>query len=305
MLSTVAVGFDGSEPSLIALHWALEAAATRESDLLVVIAKPSAVDRSRESARSVERRNRQIDDHIAEVRQVIADTVGGAVVHIEVLEGTPTQVLLAVSGRVELLVVGGHGYSGWRDSFTHSVSGELAVHTRAALCVVRTIQQPVCRRIVVGHDGTANGAAVHFAVAEASRRGASALVVTTWQYPRGTTPTSPETGELLAQGAAAALTAVVADVRGKFPGVRIDTAVRLGHPVEVLAALASTADMVVVGSHGHGGFRHGGFRHGGFRHGGFRHGGSRHGGFATLVVGSVAIGLLRRVNWPVVIVPHG
>jgi len=64
--------------------------------------------------------------------------------------------------------------------------------------------------------------------------------------------------------------------------------VQLGTPVEVLAELAEDADMVVIGTPEH------------RRSFG---GGLFGGGLATLVVGSVAIGLLRRVGTPVVIVP--
>jgi len=74
----------------------------------------------------------------------------------------------------------------------------------------------------------------------------------------------------------------------------IDTVVRLGYPVEVLAELADSTDMLVIGSQ----------KNSGLFGNGIRSGGLLHGGLATLVVGSVAIGILRRVSTPVVIVPH-
>ena len=64
---------------------------------------------------------------------------------------------------------------------------------------------------------------------------------------------------------------------------------QLGNTVEVLAELADAADMVMVGSRGNIGALHGGLRHS---------------GLGRLVIGSVAIGLLRRPDRPVVIVPH-
>lgn len=278
MSHTIAVGVDGSEPSLVALRWALGAAAARGADLLAVIAESPTPDLSRESGRAIGTRGERLREHLAEVRRAIAETAGGAHVEVETLQGNPTEVLLAVSGRVDLLVVGGHGYKGWRDHFTPSLSGQLAIHTKAAVCVVRAIQEPVKHRILVGHNGENSGAAVRFAIAEAEVRGAGALIVSTWQYPRDTRATSPDAAGILQEGAAAAMTEIVAEMQLAHPGVPIDTVVRLGHPVEVLADLAESADLVVVGSRGRS-------------------------GLATLVVGSVAIGLLRRLQTPVVIVP--
>ncbi len=285
MPPTIAVGVDGSEPSLIALRWALSAAAVRRADLLAVIARPPRVYRTREPARSMQRRNAEMHDHIAATRRAIDQTADGARVHVEVLEGSPTEVLLAVSGRVDLLVVGGHGYGGWRDHFTSSVSGQLAIRTKAAVCVVRAIAEPERHRIVVGYDARSGTAAVEFAVAEAAARQASTLIVSSWQYPRDTRATSPEAAAgILEQGAAAALREVASELRHTHPAALIDTVVRCGHPVDVLADFADSTDMVVIGSQKSGGFIPN--------------------GLATLVVGSVAIGILRRVSTPVTIVPH-
>jgi len=280
---TIAVGVDGSAPSLVALRWALACAHTHRADLLAVIATPPPLERSRDSTRASESRNREITDHVAEVKRAIAVTAEGVPVQVETLEGSPTEVLLAVSNRVDLLVVGGHGYRGWRRHFSTSIPGRLAIHTKAVVCVVRAIQEPGRRRVVVGHKVETSPQAARFAVAEAALSGSSALVVITWQYPRDTRATSPEAADILEEGASAALAEVLDTLRSEFPGVTIDGLVRIGHPVEVLAELADSADMVVIGSREHRGLL-----------------GSD---LATLVVGSVAIGLLRRVQTPVIIVP--
>ena len=149
-------------------------------------------------------------------------------------------------------------------------------------------------RIVVGYDARSGPAAVEFALAEASARKASTLIVSTWHYPRDTRATSPEAAVILEQGAAAALLELVTELRREYPGVSIDTVVRFGYPVDVLAELADSTDMVVIGSQ----------KYSGFLNKGIVNGGLLPGGLATLVVGSVAIGVLRRVATPVVIVPH-
>ena len=331
MRNTVAVGVDGSEPSLIALRWALDTAMVRAAELLVIIAEPPRLDRSGVTARSTRLRNAEIQDHTAAIRRAIRKVIGdangaaerggtgkpdngnngagnngaedsstatfrveGLTVRVEGFEGTPTEVLLSVSRRVDLLVVGGHGYGGWRDHFTTSVTGQLAIRTKAAVCVVRAFARPERNRIVVGYDPRSGAAAVDFAIAEATARGASALIVSTWQYPRDTRATSPEAAGILEQGAAAALHDLTTELRHAHPDVAIDTVVRFGYPVDVLAELAQSTDMVVIGSR----------KYGGFLNNGILNAGLLPGGLATLVVGSVAIGVLRRVSTPVVIVPH-
>lgn len=284
MPHTIAVGVDGSAPSLVALCWALRVAARHRSTLIAVIAQPPALDRSAEHNPAVASRNHEIAEQLSETTRAITAAAQGAPVQVETQEGNPTEVLLAVALRVDLLVVSGHGYHGWRRHFTTSISGQLAVRTKAAICVVRDIAQPARGRILVGHQAETGIDPVRFAVAEAALAGSGVMIVTTWQYPRDTRATSAETAGILEEGAEASLAETVAAVRAEFPAVPIDTAVRLGHPVEVLAELADSADMVVIGSR--------------------EHRGLLSGGLATLVVGSVAIGLLRRVQMPVVIVPQ-
>ena len=288
MPNVIAVGVDGSSPSVVALRWALRLAAMHGADLTAVIARPPGSDPSGDSASEPTARTAEIDEYLAQVGRTITETAQGAPVTVESLEGNPTEVLLAVSDRVDLLVVGGHGYKGWRRHFATSVAGQLAIRTRAAVCVVREIREPAASRILVGHESETGSAAARFAVAQAARGGASVLIVTTWQYPRDTRATSPEAATILEEGAAAALYELTRTLRAEFPAVSIDTVVRLGHPVEVLAELAEDTDMVVIGTR---------------EHRRVFGGGLFGGGLATLVVGSVAIGLLRRVQTPVVIVP--
>lgn len=285
MPNTIAVGVDGSEASLIALRWALNAAAVRGADLLAVIAGET----GRETSGSTTRRATDGANQVVATCRAITDIADGRPVRIEQLPGSPTEVLLAVSGRVDLLVVGGHGYGGWRDHFTPSVTGQLAIRTKAAVCVVRAIAPQQRHRIVVGYDVRSGAAAVQFAIAEAALRKASTLIVSTWQYPRDTRATSPEPADILEQGAAAVLAELARELRLAHPGAVIDTVVRFGHPVDVLAGFADSADMVVIGCHQHRGMFPS------------RLPGR---GLTTLVVGSVAIDLLRRVATPVTIVPH-
>jgi len=281
MRSTVAVGVDGSASSLTALRWALDAARLRDAELVAVVAREPRLDRSRDSARAVANREEKVRSQLEVIHDAILRTARGAQVRIEVKEGTPTAVLRSMTDQVDLLVVGGHGYGGWKAAMSTSIAGRLALHTKAAICVVREIPSPVQGRIVVGYDGPQSDSAVNFAVAEAARRGASLTIACSWHYAvRDTRADAPETAGLLEEGAAAAVELAVDHISRNHPDVPVDSVVRLGQPVEVLADLSTAADVTVVGSHGRG-------------------------ELATLVVGSVVRGVLQRGHTPVVIVPHG
>ena len=288
MFDTVAVGVDGSEASLQALRWALDAAALHDATVTAVVASPIA---TRYPSSAAARLSHTVaNEYVQDVREAIRRFAPQADLEVRVIEGNATQVLLNISDRVDLLVVAGPGYGGWRETLTPSLSGQLAVRTRAALCVVRSVPEPPRRRIVVGYDGSSSDAAVRFAAEEAALRAAKLLLVTTWRYPRDTRATSLEAAGLLEDGAAAGQAQMVEELRGSHPAVVVETTVQLGNTVEVLAELADAADMVIVGSRGNTGALHGGLRHT---------------GLGRLVIGSVAIGLLRRPTCPMVIVPHG
>ena len=288
MTGVIAVGVDGSDPSLLALRWARVEAGLRQARLIAVIARPSALEWPHDSPQHVDEINRHISDRMAQIRAAIARTVsaiGEAVEpEIEIIEGHPTTVLVIVSKRVDLLVIGGRGFGGWKGAFAGSLTGHLAGHTSAPLAVIRTYgdshgERPR-GRIVVGVDGLSSSEAVRFGMQEAALLGASVLVVSTWQYPvLGIRPTSAEAAEFLESGASALLEEAIAACRIQFPQVPLDTMVRMGHPAEVLAEEALSADLVVVGSRGRG-------------------------GFAALMLGSVAISVLHRVAGPVVVVPR-
>ena len=281
MTATIAVGLDLSASSLTALRWALQTAAAGDARTLAVIARPRVgKGLTPESARMSASR---ADEHVQDVRAAIHRAVPDADLDIQVIEGNPAEVLIGVSGHVDLLVVGRHGDHGWRDVMTPSLAGQLATRATAALCVVTSIPEPARGLVIVRHDGPASDPAVRFAADQADRRGAQLVVVTTWSYPPDTKATSAEASGLLEESAAAEQAVVVEQLRGSHPSLRIDTTVQLGNPVEVLADLAESADMVVVGSHRQG---------------------LRHSGLARLVAGSVAVALIRRLTVPVVVVPH-
>jgi nucleotide-binding universal stress UspA family protein len=113
--------------------------------------------------------------------------------------------------------------------------------------------------IVVGIDGSDDSArALEWAADEAKLRGSRVRIVTAWHVPAlvysaGYTsmfaPSSEEEGEHAAQTIAEGAAGELRD-----RGLDADAAVGYGNAAENLIEASTEADMLVVGSRGHGGF---------------------------------------------------
>jgi nucleotide-binding universal stress UspA family protein len=107
-------------------------------------------------------------------------------------------------------------------------------------------------RIVVGVDGSpASLDALTWAVRQAELTGASLEAVTAWSYP--TTYGFPVIANVdWEHGARTVLEKAIAEAG--CGEVQIAQRVVEGHPARVMAEAATGADLLVVGSRGHGGF---------------------------------------------------
>jgi nucleotide-binding universal stress UspA family protein len=115
-------------------------------------------------------------------------------------------------------------------------------------------------RIVVGVDGSASSrAALRWAVRQAKLTGGTVEAVTAWQLPTvitstGWTPVyAVEEGDF-AEDARKRIDSVIADVVEPADSKLVHTQVIKGHPAPVLLDAAAGADLLVIGSRGHGGF---------------------------------------------------
>ena len=138
------------------------------------------------------------------------------------------------------------------------------------------------RKIVVGIDGSQSSInALAWALREAKRHSAALHVVHVWSLPPVVDPMgvaifSPiEELESAAQGV---MKHVMETVKSLVGDTAVTSSVERGSAAQHLLDAASTADMVVVGRHGHG-------------------------GFLGLLIGSVAEQIAHHAKCPAVIVP--
>lgn len=111
-------------------------------------------------------------------------------------------------------------------------------------------------RIVVGVDGSKSSKeALRWAAAEAERYGAVLQVVMTWDNPYREMwlPHDPSGTDRLAL-VRRTLAGIVEEVLGSPPPVTVETTAVEGPPAQILVRTAEGADLLVVGSRGHGGF---------------------------------------------------
>ncbi|WP_433287689.1 universal stress protein [Pseudonocardia sp. CA-142604] len=138
--------------------------------------------------------------------------------------------------------------------------------------------------IVVGVDRSVHAVdALRFAIEEASLRGVELTVVEVWQEPYLSADVGPEAASSLDAPAHRRAEQLLRDQVGKAldgePAPEVmHLEVRAGNPSEELIRLGRSADLLVVGSRGHGGFRH-------------------------LLTGSVATQIVNHAPCPVVVVP--
>jgi nucleotide-binding universal stress UspA family protein len=264
----IVVGYDGSPPSERAVDWAAAEAARRGVPLTVA----SAVDHDRivgGSDACVPWPGRQVGDRLGEIARRGAERARRTAAALDVREVTRTDgaaaMLVDLSLWAELVVVGTRGRGEAAGAVLGSVAFAVAAHARCPVAVVTGSEQvapDADHAVLVGVDGSPESrAALHHAAELAARRSAPLTVATAWHgspadawvmaYGSADFDVSEEAGELAGEANAEA----VAEARRRNPGLEVRPRVVMGEPADVLADLARSHAVMVVGSRGRGGFR--------------------------------------------------
>ncbi|SHK74930.1 Nucleotide-binding universal stress protein, UspA family [Pseudonocardia thermophila] len=265
----IVVGVDGSPGALRAVRWAARAAVRRKADLHLVAAVLWAEERLPGLPAIGRDRTGDVLKKLAEAALDTADAVATVAapevttVRREIV-GFPAAVLRKEAEGAELLVVGDRGRGRLASLIAGSVAVAVVAHAPCPVVVVRgEIDQkkgddtePVDGPVVVGIDGTPRSeAALKFAFEEASARQAPLVAVHTWSDALNDPYLAPmidwdvvETEEELQ------LAERLAGWGEKYPDVPVERLVTRGRAASVLLDRSKGAQLVVVGSRGHGEF---------------------------------------------------
>jgi nucleotide-binding universal stress UspA family protein len=284
----IVVGVDGSHASDAALVWAADEAARRRLPLHVLHAYPweMVYPRAgglplpgRELMAVEEERRAAAETLLAETEQTLRRTHPGVEVRTSTAPGTASGMLVDASHGADSVVVGAHG-AGWlRDVALGSVSLAVAAHAACSVVVVHTPDKPPRARsgIVVGVDDAPQAeAALAYAFARAAERDVEITAVHTWWMDTLVAPPLMAGLDEVDKAEGAVLRETLEPWQERYPDVKVRWVLVQGHPATSLVRASESAELLVVGSRGRG-------------------------GFASLLLGSVSRSVLHRASCPVVV----
>jgi nucleotide-binding universal stress UspA family protein len=248
------VGIDGSDAAVDALRWAVGNGVGREVDISALGAFHVPAIMSVFTAK----RGFGVDElglaatvgHDVDVAiESVADA--GVDVHSVVLEGQAQHVLVDASVDADLLVIGRTGSGELRHHLVGSVSQYCVTHSHAPVVVVPTgAALKATESIVVGFDGSDHAAdalrwALDFAGDGAQVRVIAAIEVAPWVDSEVSRQRFGDEIEAEEQRITVALDAI-------DPDRSAERSIVLQGPRQALAEAQQHADLVVVGTRGHG-----------------------------------------------------
>ncbi|MBX7430537.1 universal stress protein [Mycobacterium sp. Y57] len=258
------VGVDGSPEARVAVDWAARDAAMRGVPLTLVHVLPGA---ALQAWVQTPLPPDYLTDEQDTAHEILRDALSVAeaatagaehfCVQQKVVSGQAVPTLADLTKDAEMVVVGRRGLGKLGRLVLGSVSAGMTQHAHCPVAVIHDedplIPHPSEAPVVVGIDGSpASELATAVAFDEASRRGVDLVAVHTWsdagyELPdQGWSEVQPEEDMLLAER--------LAGWQERYPDVTVQRVVRRDQPAHRLLEEAEKAQLLVVGSHGRGGF---------------------------------------------------
>ncbi|MDG4786692.1 universal stress protein [Micromonospora sp. WMMD1102] len=255
----IVVGYDASDGARAALSWALAEAARTGAQVTLLFAfewpavastvAPVATSWPDQGAREDARK--MLDSAILDAFQ----THPRVVVTGTVQDGPAAVLLREQSRQARLLVLGSRGHGGFTGLLLGSTTVAVSAHAHCPVVVVRGERERPDGPVVVGVDGSPGAQlALEYAFAQAAARDAELRVVRAWTpiAPRWQPPGyGPEEQAAVER---AELDRVLTDGRSRYPQVRVTVEVTPGPAGRVVVDASRDAQLVIVGTRGHGGF---------------------------------------------------
>ncbi|GAA4607510.1 nucleotide-binding universal stress UspA family protein [Actinoplanes octamycinicus] len=258
-MGPVLVGTDGSAPAQAAVRWAAVESQRRDVPLTIL----NAYDPTWAGTPGLPRRDLTgaadlAEAVVAEARAEISTLAPAVTVHTVVVPGDPAAVLLEHGQDAGLLVVGHRGRGGFTSLMLGSVSSRVSTHSRCTTVVVRGRVLAIDGPVIVGVDSSAGSRlAIGAAFDAARRRHTPVLAVHAYATPLppvgpGLAPIPPPDLDELAKTHAGTVERLLAEWIDRFPDVPVQAQIATGTAAGLLVGASHHAQLVVVGSHGHG-----------------------------------------------------
>lgn len=268
----IVVGVDGSPSSLVAVEWAARDAQMRNVPLKLVHVVPAMVVAGEgwseiavpaDYARMQEDRGRQFIEQAHKAAVEACSPSRASHVTSEVLHGTIVPALVDLSQHVDMVVVGCRGQGAVARALLGSVSAGLVHYADCPVAVIHD-EDPLTARspqapVVVGVDGSPTSElATEIAFDEASRRGVDLVALHAWSdmgpLDFASANWAPIEWRNIEDQEKEVLAERLCGFRERYPDVVVREVVVCDRPALRLLEQAQKAQLVVVGSHGRGGF---------------------------------------------------
>lgn len=182
-----------------------------------------------------------------------------------IAEGSPIDMLLEMSTDVTMIVMGSRGLGGLSGMVMGSVSGAVVSHAKCPVVVVRedsaVDENTKYGPVVVGVDGSeVSQRATEMAFAEADARNCELIAVHTWmdmqvQASLAGLAAAQQQWDEVEHQQTDMLIDRLAPLVEQYPNVHVKKLITRDRPVRALTEASEGAQLLVVGSHGRGGFK--------------------------------------------------
>ena len=267
--NTVVVAVDGSDAAKNAVRWAANTASKRGVPLRIassytmpqflyaegMVPPQELFDELQAETMSI----------VEEAKKIAEEVNPNLKIAYTIAEGTPIDMLLELSETNKMIVMGSRGLGGLSGMVMGSVSAAVVSHAHCPVVVVREdnhlTEENKYGPIVVGVDGSdVSQQATEFAFAEADARGAKIEAIHTWidmqvQASLAGLAAAQQEWKVVEEEQTQLLQERLAPLLEQYPNVDVDMVITRDRPIRALVDAAKHAQLLVVGSHGRGGFR--------------------------------------------------